>query len=530
MKSAPDSRSERAASRMRAGGIALTGVAALGLPVLLGTQGPLMGGPAEHALVELLLIAGLVAFSFARSEERLRRLHLAMHLSLVLVATWVSPLAPSPPIAVLLLSLLLWGPQAAFSMRLYEAIPTFAAPALLYPLAHLVRDHEAPTAFVTRGTVYLALVGAVCASTSVARWRLERDQDDAADRLAEANKALERSLAQLVSAQSQLVQSEKMASLGQLVAGVAHELNTPLGAITATTANLSDAVGELLASGPQVLAGLDGAQRDLLGELVDAARSADHGERSSRDERASRRAMRGDLDAAGVPDARHTADRLSDLGLSELPAGLAERLVHPSAEATLKLACRIAALPRGLQTIELAGQRSASVVAALKTYAHPGGATAEPTLSDVRDNLAIVLRLHRSQMRDVELVWNVEDAAPLWGRHDQLNQVWTNLVHNALQAMGHSGTLTVGVTAGPDELSVCVQDCGPGIPDDVRARMFEPFFTTKGLGEGSGLGLAICKEIVEAHGGRIEVDTAPGRTRMTVHLPRQRDAEREAEG
>ena len=101
----------------------------------------------------------------------------------------------------------------------------------------------------------------------------------------------------------------------------------------------------------------------------------------------------------------------------------------------------------------------------------------------------------------------------------ELNQVWTNLIHNAVQAMGGRGDLEIETTVDDGEVQVAIQDSGPGIPAEVVARIFEPFFTTKGKGEGTGLGLAISARIVEKHGGRIRVTSRPGCTRFEVRLP-----------
>jgi len=101
----------------------------------------------------------------------------------------------------------------------------------------------------------------------------------------------------------------------------------------------------------------------------------------------------------------------------------------------------------------------------------------------------------------------------------ELNQVWTNLIHNAVQAMGESGELVIETTVEDGEVQVAIQDSGPGIPDQMMSRIFEPFFTTKDKGEGTGLGLAIAARIVEKHGGRIRVTSQPGRTRFEVRLP-----------
>ncbi|HVT09693.1 MAG TPA: ATP-binding protein, partial [Polyangia bacterium] len=101
----------------------------------------------------------------------------------------------------------------------------------------------------------------------------------------------------------------------------------------------------------------------------------------------------------------------------------------------------------------------------------------------------------------------------------ELNQVWTNLIHNAIQAMDGRGDILIETKVQDRDVIVAIEDSGPGIPPDAAGRIFEPFFTTKAKGEGTGLGLSICARIVEKHGGTIQVDSRPGRTRFEVRLP-----------
>ena len=101
----------------------------------------------------------------------------------------------------------------------------------------------------------------------------------------------------------------------------------------------------------------------------------------------------------------------------------------------------------------------------------------------------------------------------------ELNQVWTNLIHNALQAMGGNGRLTIETWQEDSFVGVRITDSGPGIPEGIRGRIFDPFFTTKDQGEGTGLGLGIARQIVQRHHGQIRVDSQPGRTSFEVRLP-----------
>ena len=105
---------------------------------------------------------------------------------------------------------------------------------------------------------------------------------------------------------------------------------------------------------------------------------------------------------------------------------------------------------------------------------------------------------------------------------DELNQVWVNLIHNALQAMSNQGRLTIKVEQQDTMVGVQISDCGCGIPEDIQGRIFEPFFTTKGIGEGSGLGLDIVKRIIDKHAGSISFSSRPGKTVFSVLLPLER--------
>jgi signal transduction histidine kinase len=132
-----------------------------------------------------------------------------------------------------------------------------------------------------------------------------------------------------------------------------------------------------------------------------------------------------------------------------------------------------------------------------------------------------VLTLYGHQLRGgFEVVRDYTGETVIEAMHDRLNQVWTNLIHNALQSMGTHGTLTLTVRTHDDEtVTVGVGDTGPGVPPEVGAQIWKPFFTTKPTGQGSGLGLSICKDIVDAHRGTISYESAPGRTTFTVRLP-----------
>jgi len=139
----------------------------------------------------------------------------------------------------------------------------------------------------------------------------------------------------------------------------------------------------------------------------------------------------------------------------------------------------------------------------------------------LREGVETVLTIYQNQIKQgVELVRQYEELPAVHCLPDEINQVWTNLIHNALQAMDRKGTLTVSLRQEGGNALVTIGDTGCGIPEDVREKIFDAFFTTKPAGEGTGLGLDIVRKIVDKHGGRISVDSEVGQgSRFTVSLP-----------
>jgi signal transduction histidine kinase len=158
-------------------------------------------------------------------------------------------------------------------------------------------------------------------------------------------------------------------------------------------------------------------------------------------------------------------------------------------------------------------------VFALKSYARYD-TTGEKIEINITDGIETVLTLYHNQLKQgVEVIRNYADLPAVLCYPDELNQVWTNLVHNALQAMNNKGTLTIDATQQDTRVLISITDSGKGIPPEIKSKIFEPFFTTKPAGEGSGLGLDIVKKIIEKHEGTIEVKSVPGQTTFTVSIP-----------
>ena len=173
-----------------------------------------------------------------------------------------------------------------------------------------------------------------------------------------------------------------------------------------------------------------------------------------------------------------------------------------------------------MSDIEDATGRVSSLVSAAKQYSQMDRAAHQ--WIDVHTGLDSTLVMLTHKIGDgVKVVKDYDRTLPQVPAHPaELNQVWTNLIDNAVQAMNGAGTLTIKTYREDDHLVVAVGDTGPGVPDELKKRVFEPFFTTKPVGEGTGLGLDISYRIVvNGHGGDIRLESAPGDTRFLVRLP-----------
>ena len=376
-------------------------------------------------------------------------------------------------------------------------------------------------------SILLAMAGSI--GGAIARQQAET-------KLIAANSELTKTLDDLQRTQVQLVQSEKMAALGQLIAGVAHEINTPLGAIRSAVVTIARILNETLAELPAFFESLAPERRaDFFALLHQALRK--NTVVNTKEERGYRRALTEVLNAQQVANARRIADKLVDMGVYDRIEPFFPMFQDPAAARILTMAYELAGLHESTRTISTGVDRASKVVFALKTYArydHSG----EMVQANVVDGLETVLTLYQNQLKHgVEVSRQYAELPLLFCYPDELNQVWTNLIHNALQAMAGKGRLEITVSPTPipsqegkNEIPLLggdrggwvlieITDSGGGIPDSVKQRIFEPFFTTKAAGEGSGLGLDICRKIIDKHQGKIDFESQPGRTTFSVWLP-----------
>ena len=321
-----------------------------------------------------------------------------------------------------------------------------------------------------------------------------------------------------------LRQSEKLATLGRLSAGMAHELNNPTAIARQGAEQLRTSIARLERAQFELgAAGLSKKQHQLIAELEKEAEA--RAKKPSELDPVARSDLEEEveewLDSHGVEEPWEHASTLVSMGLcaAELEE-LAQNFDPAVAPLVIDYFGSQFTAYTLLEEIGHGARRIAEIVKALKGYSYMDQAPIQAV--DVREGLDDTLVMLSSKLRDgikVSLDY-AEDLPRIQGFGSELNQVWTNLIDNAIGAMDGTGELVLRTYPEGDWVVVEVADSGPGIPLEAQEKIFDPFFTTKAPGEGTGLGLNISHGIVvEKHHGQISVESRPGATRFTVKLP-----------
>ncbi|HWX20759.1 MAG TPA: ATP-binding protein [Candidatus Binatia bacterium] len=317
-------------------------------------------------------------------------------------------------------------------------------------------------------------------------------------------------------------QRQKLVSLGTMAAGLAHELNNPAAAARRAAAQLHETISAAQSHVRQLAKTLQPAEWEQLlaseqdaTHRLEAAPPLDSLTRSDREE-----ALTQWLEAHGIPEAWRLAPVFVSAGLGcDWLAALTEKIQAGSRTAALNWLEARLNLQLLLKLVDQSTGRVADLVKAVKSYTYMDQSPMQEV--DVHDGIESTLTMLGHKLKNVTLVRGFDRSAPrIMAYGSELNQVWTNLIDNAVDAVDGSGKICVGTFVEDNQLVVEIVDNGRGIPPETQARMFEPFFTTKGVGSGTGLGLLISNRIVaDRHGGEIEFESKPGETRFKVRLP-----------
>lgn len=317
-------------------------------------------------------------------------------------------------------------------------------------------------------------------------------------------------------------QADKMQALGKLSAGLAHELNNPAAAARRAAADLKGLLDAL----PNTVGRLvgHGLTPDSIMPVAQACTLADHHEHLSTLELADREDELLDwLEERDIDDAWNIAPQLSEAGITVPHLETATANVPEEAlPDVLAWIQQSTTSTRLIGELYAASDRISELVGSIKTYSHMDrSADKQPVEIEAGLRSTVTMLGHKLKRKNISAEWAIADDLPsVQGFPGELNQVWTNLIDNAIDAMDDDGSLRLA--AGPlgPMVEICIEDNGSGIPDEVLPHIFEPFYSTKDVGEGTGMGLDIVHRIiVDQHQGDIQVESEPGKTRFRIHLP-----------
>ena len=320
-----------------------------------------------------------------------------------------------------------------------------------------------------------------------------------------------------------LRQSEKMAQLGTLTAGIAHELNNPASAARRGTDHLESAISDFLITFQDFTSGgFSEEQWDAVAEYHTLAQkqAAQPNDLESLTRSDQEQEIELWLDENNIDKGWEFAPILVNLGFHVPDLNNFEGFFPgPQLDPGIKWFCSLYSIFSLLAEINQGTTRISEIVKSLKSYVYLDQAPIQ--LIDLHEGLDNTLVMMRSKFKpNIELARHYsKDLPEIMAFGSELNQVWTNIIDNAVDAMNGAGKINISTRKNNEWIFVEIEDSGPGIPEDVQHNLFSPFFTTKPVGKGTGLGLNISFNIIEKHNGQIKVTSQPGKTIFSVQLP-----------
>ncbi|GGA96131.1 ATP-binding protein [Mucilaginibacter rubeus] len=322
------------------------------------------------------------------------------------------------------------------------------------------------------------------------------------------------------------LQNEKMMALGKLSAGITHEINNPASANISDALNLINYLDGLPVSIQNLpISDVNIEIKEILKTVSVIQTRVIEDIAVSFKERLRRENDFNDwLLDNGVEDGDEIAEAYVDLGLNHLLFSDLSRLYqNENLAALLKWLAELFQAQRVARNMLSSSKRIEQLVKAVKTYTHMDRGSAKQRINihtGIRN--ALVMLEHKRKQLNVQLVEDYDTGLPeVTALVGELNQVWTNLIDNALDAMekNHSGTLAIRTERDKEFVRVTVTDNGAGIPEDIQALVFDPFFTTKAMGKGTGIGLEVVKTIITQHSGTVKLQSSPGNTSFIICFP-----------
>lgn len=320
------------------------------------------------------------------------------------------------------------------------------------------------------------------------------------------------------------MRDEKLMSLGKLSAGLAHELNNPASSIVRNAEELYQKVHQSPDKFKAIITmKVTAEETDKINSILfEKIKNYPPPDKSLLERESQKDDLLDWLEDAGIDDAEDIAEVFTDFDLTEEDLDIIGNTIREEAlpsimwwlESTLSL-------ERLIGEIREASNRISGLIGSIKSYTHmdkSSDAQSINVLEGIKNTLMILK--HPIKGKNIRIEKDIAPNLPsIKGYPGELNQVWTNLIDNAIDAMDKEGVLKIKVAPERDFVCVSITDNGPGIPEEVIHQIFDPFFTTKGIGKGTGMGLEMVRKMVDRHKGKIEVQSAPGNTTFKIFLP-----------
>lgn len=357
------------------------------------------------------------------------------------------------------------------------------------------------------------------ATLAASRKEIEDHNRQLDQKVKDATAELQFAYEDLKNAQSQIVLSEKMASLGVLISGIAHEINTPVGAIANMSNHMRDIVSELPGILMQCIQdNIDATQLSrLLNDVIESASII-----ASPTPLKRVREIEAIFREAGIEDWRERASTLASFHF------VADEKIQAyldcfASESAFRLFEATGYIANSASICDTSSRKIQDIIQALKFYAYTDKDRVEPT--NLNESIETALVLNKNRLKhDVQLDLDLAESLPAIPCTSEIHQIWTVLVNNSLDEFDRKqgefkGVIHIRSYLEEPYACVVIEDNGGGIPKAIIDKIFDPFFTTKDIGKGTGLGLSIVSGIVNKHGGKIDVDTANEQTKFTVRIP-----------
>ena len=313
-----------------------------------------------------------------------------------------------------------------------------------------------------------------------------------------------------------VIQAKKNNAMGVLIAGIAHEINTPLSAIKASSENISLSLKDFIEKISNENSMIRNEEWQIITKILSDLENPKE-TLSTREVRAKKKELAKYFSDKGVAEAEEIAEIFTGLGIFQDLIMYESLIFNKNFRNILDIIKILHGIRLKSATIEYSSLRISKIVKSLKSFTQYDQ-SGKMTLIDISEGVETVLTIYHNFLKQgIEVITNYESIPGIYCYSDELIQVWIQLIYNSIQAMNGKGVLKIDIFPLNEDVCVSVEDNGPGISEDSLNKIFDPFYTNNP--KGSGLGLYVTKKILQKHNAVLELDSEPGKTRFLVKIP-----------